>query len=122
LGFARVDGEIREADCIVILPGLFGDNGVLRTRDLALAFRDQGFHVLALELRACGQTERRYPNAFTCWGVRESADLLDVAEWLEDKPHVRRTGLVGFCWGANIALLTAWADSRSLDDPASLLR
>ena len=49
LGFARDgSGTARRADCVVILPGLYGDNGVMRTRDLAGALRERGFHVLAL--------------------------------------------------------------------------
>lgn len=110
-------GRPLEADCIVVLPGLFGDNGVLRTRDLSIALRDDGFHVLALELRACGRTETRHPKVPTAWGVFETQDLLLVSEWLERRPEVQRTGLIGFCWGGNIALLTAWADCRRADDP-----
>lgn len=111
LGFAtQTDGTRRQADCIVILPGLLGDNNVLRNRDLAIALRENGFHALALELRASGQTETRYPHVPTSWGILESHDLLAVSEWLQDQPPVQRTGLIGFCWGANIALLTAWAD------------
>ena len=119
LGLATDEsGQPVEADCIVILPGLFGDNGVMRTRDLSLALCDYGFHVLALELRACGRTETRYPKVPTAWGVFETQDLLLVSEWLERRPEVQRTGLIGFCWGGNLALLTAWADCRSSDDPS----
>ncbi len=107
-----------QADCIVVLPGLLGDNGVMRTRDLSIALRDDGFHVLALELRACGRTETRYPEVPTAWGVFETQDLLLVSEWLERRPEVQRTGLIGFCWGGNIALLTAWADCRAANDPS----
>ena len=114
--FTDDTGHPVEADCIVILPGLFGDNGVMRTRDLSIALLDVGFHVLALELRACGRTETRFPEMSTAWGVFETQDLLLVSEWLERRPEVQRTGLIGFCWGGNIALLTAWADCRSSDD------
>ena len=111
-------GQPVQADCIVVLPGLLGDNGVMRTRDLSIALRDDGFHVLALELRACGQTEARYPGVPNAWGVYETQDLLLVSEWLERRPEVQRTGLIGFCWGGNIALLTAWADCRPTNDPS----
>ena len=120
-GFRQGGGRLAllRADCIVLLPGLFGDNGVLRTRDLAIALRDQGFHVLALELRGHGQTDRRYPNVYYTFGVLECQDLLRVSEWLEDSfAHVSRTGLVGVCWGANLGLLTAWFDGRGPDDPS----
>ncbi len=105
-------GQPRDADCIVLLPGLFGDNSILRTRDLAAALRWAGFHVLALELRAHGQTEARYPSVYYTFGVLEVGDLMVVSEWLQNLPHVRRTGLVGFCWGANLGLLAAWYDAR----------
>ena len=119
LGFARDgSGTARRADCVVILPGLYGDNGVMRTRDLAGALRERGFHVLALELRGCGQTDRRFPDVATTWGVLETGDLLRVSEWLERQPEIERTALLGFCWGANIALLTVWADARPADHPS----
>ncbi len=112
MGLARTNGHMRDADCIVILPGLFGDNSIFRTRDLAAALRASGFHVLALEVRAHGRTEALNPNAYSTFGVLETVDLLLVSEWLEALPHVQRTGLIGFCWGANMGLLAAWYDGR----------
>ncbi|MEE8169638.1 MAG: alpha/beta fold hydrolase, partial [Phycisphaerae bacterium] len=119
LGLARrADGEFRRADCIVILPGFFGDNGVLRSRDLSLALLDAGYHVLSLEMRACGQTEARYPGMPWACGVFDCPDLMAVSDWLERRPEVERTGLVGFCWGSTVALLTAWYDGCAPDDPS----
>lgn len=120
LGFATgPDGAPRKAPCIVLLPGLFGDNSVLRTRDLATSLRTHGFHTLALELRGHGQTDRRYPDVFYTFGVLECEDLMRVSEWLEDTfPHVDRTGLIGACWGGNLGLLAAWYDGRPADDPS----
>ncbi|MGE3180731.1 MAG: alpha/beta fold hydrolase, partial [Phycisphaerae bacterium] len=100
-----------------LLPGIFGDNSVGRTRDIAMALRDSGFHVCAVELRGCGQTEKRFPDHRMTFGTYESGDLLALADWLEQKPHVRRTGLIGFCWGSNVGLVTAWEDGRADDDP-----
>jgi predicted alpha/beta-fold hydrolase len=124
LGFAQNkgcpgdgEGALRDADCIVILPGLFGDNGVQRTRDLAVYLREIGFHVLALEIRGHGQTEARHPEMCHTFGVMETDELMVVADWLEAKPHVQRTGLIGYCWGANIALLAGWYDNHPPDDP-----
>ena len=109
LGFAEQDGKTKTADCIVLLPGIWGDNGVVRTRDLAAGLRASGFHVLALEIRGHGQTEAKYPDISYTFGVLETPDLLKVSEWLQDSyPQIRRTGLVGFCWGGNIAILAAW--------------
>ena len=119
LGYATDGvGQPISADCIVLLPGLYGDNGVQRTKDLASALRRNGFHVLALELRSCGQTQRRYPLQTTSFGILETGDLLLVSEWVEALPRVERSGLIGFCWGGNIALLTAWADGREDDHPS----
>jgi predicted alpha/beta-fold hydrolase len=119
LGFARENGKIPYADCIILLPGLWGDNRGWRTRDLATALREHGFHVLAVELRGHGQTERWFPEIYYNFGAIETQDLVRTANWLEDQhPQVRNTGLIGFCWGANLALLAAWYDARTPDDPS----
>ncbi|MCH7870366.1 MAG: alpha/beta hydrolase [Planctomycetes bacterium] len=110
IGYACEEGRIRDADCIVILPGFFGDAGVTRTRDLARALVDAGYHALAIEIRGHGRTEYRYPDKRFTFGVLESIELLRVDEWLRAQPHVERTGLMGFCWGANVAMITAWMD------------
>lgn len=120
LGLARDEsGRPIDADCIVILPGLWGDNGAKRSRDVSEGLRRQGFHVLSLEPRGHGQTEARYPEVMYTYGVVETRDLMRVSEWLQDTySSIRRTGLVGFCWGANQALLAAWYDGRDDDDPS----
>lgn len=117
LGLAQRDGQVLRSVCIVLIPGLFGDNWTTRSRDLGLALRDAGFHVLSLDQRGHGQTELRYPAATYTYGVYEAGDLLTVAQWLQERPEVSDTGLVGFCWGANEALLAAWEDGRAADDP-----
>jgi predicted alpha/beta-fold hydrolase len=117
LGWARgADGRVMDADCIVIVPGIRGDNNILRVRDLALALRQSGFHVLTVELRGTGMTDRRFPKYEYTWGIFETDDLLVVADWLQAKPHVRRTGLIGYSWGANQVILTAWAEGRAGDE------
>lgn len=117
LGLALEDGRPRTTTCVIVLPGFFGDTSVVRTRDLSLALRDAGLHVLALEKRGHGQTEARYPDRGYTFGVLESADLLAVDEWLRQNPAVARTGIIGYCWGGNVALLAAWLDGRAADDP-----
>lgn len=113
LGLA--DGDAA-ADCLIFVPGLFGDNTSPQTRSIALALRGRGYHVLALEGRAAGLTEQRYPNVSYSFGLLEAGDLLAVDEWLLRQPRVQRTGLLGYCWGANTALLAAWEDARRDDD------
>jgi predicted alpha/beta-fold hydrolase len=117
MGYAERNGEVLKTDCIVILPGLFGDNGVQRTQDMAEYLRAAGFHVLALEVRAHGQTEARHPELYHTWGVLESDDLMYVSDWLEALPEVTRTGLIGYCWGANIAMSAGWYDAVGPQDP-----
>jgi predicted alpha/beta-fold hydrolase len=113
MGMAQAaDGQAADADCIVILPGIHGGLNALRTRDLALALQQSGLHVLALDLRGQGQTLARYPHKDYAWGVLETDDLLIVSDWLTRQAHVLHTGLVGYSWGANHALLAAWRDGR----------
>lgn len=118
LGLVEENGKPTSADCIVILPGMLGDNKTLRTRDLANALHDSGFHVLAIELRGQGQTEARFPNITHNYGVTETVDLMRVSDWLVDHPNIRETGLIGFSWGANLALIAAWLDGAGLDHPS----
>lgn len=116
-GLATRDGVPIDADCIVMLPGLLGDNGGQRTVDIAQFLRSAGYHVLALEMRGHGQTERRFPDVRYTFGIQETDDLMRVSDWLVEQPYVRRTGLLGYCWGATIALLAAWYDGVEADDP-----
>lgn len=118
LGFAKRNGQVVDAPCIVVLPGFFGDNGVQRTRDLAAGLIQSGLHVLAVEVRGHGQTEMKNPRTPYLFGVKESADLLAVSEWVQAKPHVISTGLIGYCWSGHTALLAAWDDARCGIDPA----
>jgi predicted alpha/beta-fold hydrolase len=107
------------SDCIVLIPGFLGDNAIMRTRELSVALLAHGFHVLALELRGHGRVEHFLPEVYYTFGVLETQDLMRVSEWLQDHyPCIRDTGLVGFCWGGNHAMLAAWFDGRRADDPS----
>lgn len=118
LGLARQGGSIANTTCVVVLPGLFGSLSVMRTRDVCEGLRQAGYHALAIELRGTGRTGIRYPQWPCNFGTTETGDLLAVSEWLENRPNVRNTGLIGFCWGANEALLTAYEDGRPADHPS----
>ncbi len=118
IGYALDGNVVRDADCMVVLPGLLGDNNVLRTRDLCDALRSCGFHALALEFRGHGRTLIGRPELFYGFAVLETIDLLAVSRWLEAQPHVRRTGLIGFCWGANHALMAARYDASHEKHPS----
>lgn len=112
LGLARRNGRPLRGDCIIVLPGLLGDLHVERTRTIAEALVNAGLHALAVELRGAGRTDAVQPTLAYTFGVLETGDPLAVAEWLQSLPDVRRTGVIGFCWGANLALLAAWEDGR----------
>lgn len=64
---------------LVIVPGLFTskDNHVVRRRALKV-YREWGYHVLTLDMRGNGQSERRPSTA----GWKEAEDLLDVVRHL----------------------------------------
>lgn len=111
LGFAIKDGAALDAPCVIVLPGLLGCNDTFRTRDLCNALRANGIHALALETASHGQTVTRYPDVYYTFGALEAADLMRVSDWLTSKPHITATGLIGFCWGANEAIITAWYNS-----------
>ncbi|MBI5763012.1 MAG: alpha/beta fold hydrolase [Planctomycetes bacterium] len=111
LGLATKDGAVLDAPCVVVLPGLLGWNDTFRTRDLCSALRANGIHALALETRSHGQTVMRYPDESYAFGSLEAADLMRVSDWLTAKPHITTTGLIGFCWGANEAIIAAWYHS-----------
>jgi hypothetical protein len=118
LGLARdASGKPLRRDCIVVLPGIFGDNSVARTRQIAMALVAAGYHALAVEMRGCGQTEKRFPDAGMTFGTVEASDLLAISDWLEAREDVDRTGLIAFCWGSNIALVTAWEEGRPTNHP-----
>ncbi len=118
IAYAQENGKVAKADCIVLVPGIFGDNGVIRTRDIALALLRSGKHVLAVELRGHGQTEAEYPGVFYTFGILETVDLLRVSEWLGQQPEVKQTGLIGFCWGGNLGVLAGWYDGMEANHPS----
>ncbi len=118
VGWAKRNGKVIETDCIILLPGLLGDNMRLRARDIGASLIAAGYHVISLEFRGHGRTQHRYPDLAYNYGVLETGDMIAVAEWLEAKPEVRETGIVAFSWSANLALLTAWENGRSDDHPS----
>lgn len=118
IGLAEENGRVRDADCIVLVPGFLGDNAVTRTEYVAHSLRSIGHHVLAVELRGHGHTELRYPGVYYNFGVLETQDMIKVSEWLQDNyPQILRTGMLSFCWGGNLAMLTAWYENSVPDDP-----
>jgi hypothetical protein len=102
---------------IIFVHGLFGSKNAYTTQALALkAYYDWGFQVFALDLRNFGDSSR-FSEAPTCWGYRESEDILAAAEYLESIDRVSTIALCGGSMGAASALLAA-GRSR-LDGPLS---
>lgn len=118
IGWARRDGRIIDSDCIILLPGLLGDNMRKRAKDIGQMLVEAGHHVVSLEFRGHGQTEAKYPDVAYNFGTIEAGDLVTVAEWLESQPHVTATGVVSFSWSANLSLLAAWENTRADDHPS----
>jgi predicted alpha/beta-fold hydrolase len=106
-----------ERPAIIFVHGLFGSKNSCTTQILALkAYYDWGFHVFALDLRNFGDSSR-FSEAPTCWGYRESDDILAAAEYLASIEGVSTVAVCGGSMGAASALLAA-GRSR-LDGPLS---
>jgi pimeloyl-ACP methyl ester carboxylesterase len=75
----------RKAPALVIVPGLFTskDNHVVRRRAVHV-YRRWGYHVLTLDMRGNGQSERVPTTA----GWKEAEDLLDVVRHLRGLAQV----------------------------------
>lgn len=117
LGWAlAANGKRKQARCVVILPGFFGDHSVRRTRDMATALLDAGLHVLAVEIAGHGETEKKFPDVPYTFGYLEAKELLDVSQWVRTSfPEVTDTGLIGFSWGGNTALMSGYYASTLPD-------
>jgi pimeloyl-ACP methyl ester carboxylesterase len=102
---------------IIFVHGLFGSKNSFSIQALAIkAYYDWGFQVLTIDLRNFGDSSR-FSEAPTCWGYRESDDILAAAEYLESIDGVSTIALCGVSMGAASALLAA-GRSR-LDGPLS---
>ena len=95
---------------IVFTHGLFGTLDGIDTENQVEALRRAGHHVLAIEMRGHGETGVRHPEYAVSFGIRESSDLIAVAEWLKKTQGAKRVGLVSFSLTGYEALLTAWLD------------
>ena len=76
---------------------------------LALDLNDEGFHVLALDFRGHGASERRGST----FGLREKRDVLGALDWLKSRGFEgKRVGVYGVGMGAYAALLAAEGRQR----------
>ena len=98
---------------VIMTHGLFGSLDGVGVIDHVQALRRAGHHVLAIELRGHGQTQRCYPKCPMTFGLAESGDYLAVARWLKQTQGATRVGMVSFSLTGYEALLTAWLDGTA---------
>jgi len=92
---------------LIIVHGLFGSKNNYPIQELALeAYYRWGLHVCVLDLRNFGDSSR-FSEAPTCWGYRESDDILAAAEYLGSIEQVSTVGVCASSMGAASALLAA---------------
>lgn len=100
--------------------GLFASQQGKEARNVSEALRRYGHHVLAIDMRGHGQTERRNPDYPTTFGASEVGDLIEVARWLRRERGARQVGLLTYSITAQQAMVAAWADGggAGADDAA----
>ena len=98
---------------VVMTHGLFGSLDGPDVINHVQALRRAGHHVLAIEMRGHGQTQRSYPKCTMTFGLAESGDYLAVARWLKETQGAARVGLVSFSLTGYEALLAAWLDGTA---------
>jgi pimeloyl-ACP methyl ester carboxylesterase len=89
---------------LVIVPGLFTskDNGVVKRRALRI-FHEWGFHVMTVDLRGNGESDRVPSTA----GWKEADDLVHLVSWLRRQADVNGVGVYAESLAATAAVLAA---------------
>lgn len=102
-------------DGLILLPGLYTskDNPRIRARCIRI-LREWGLHVLALDLRGVGESERTYSTP----GWKEAEDVVDAVAFFRRAAPVRRIHLYGESLAASAAILAA---SQEADQGRRLL-
>jgi pimeloyl-ACP methyl ester carboxylesterase len=97
-------------DAILLLPGLYTskDNPRIRARAVRM-LRGWGFHVLCLDLRAVGESERTYSTP----GWKEAEDIADAIAFLKRHAPVRRVHLYAESLAASAALVAAGLEAQA---------
>jgi dipeptidyl aminopeptidase/acylaminoacyl peptidase len=97
-------------DAVVLIPGLYTskDNPRIRARAVRL-LREHGLHVLALDLRGVGESDR----TFSTPGWKEAEDIVDALQWLRDQAPVRRVHLYAESLAASAAIVAAGLEARA---------
>lgn len=109
LGVAGADGAGKRAggehrDALILLPGLYTskENYRIRARSERI-LRSWGFHILTLDLRGVGLSER----TFSTPGWKEAEDIEAAVAFLRREANVRRVHLYAESLAAAAAILAA---------------
>lgn len=103
------DGRPLARDAVIIVPGMFNtkDTPLHRARAIRL-FRSWGFHVLALDLRGTGESERAYNTA----GWRESDDVESAVDFMRTHAPAVKIHIFAESMGAVATILAAQRHAR----------
>jgi len=88
-------------DCLIIVHGLEGSSTSPYVLGLTEAAVAQGFNVVRLNLRNCGDTLHLTP---TLYNAGQSGDLLQVINWLTEQRGQQNQYLIGYSLGGNLVL------------------
>jgi predicted alpha/beta-fold hydrolase len=108
-------GKSREAPVLVIVHGLEGSSDSSYVKGIAEKAYTRGYHVVRMNQRNCGGTERLTP---TLYNSGMSGDYLMVLEELIEKDRFAQIFFVGYSMGGN--LVTKMAGELADDAPSAL--
>jgi pimeloyl-ACP methyl ester carboxylesterase len=94
---------------LLLIPGLFTskDNNRIRARSVKI-LREWGFHILTLDLRGIGDSERVYSTP----GVKEAEDIVAALRWFRVNADVRPLHLYTESLAAGAALVAVGQEGK----------
>jgi dipeptidyl aminopeptidase/acylaminoacyl peptidase len=94
---------------LILLPGLFTskDNNRIRARSVRI-LREWGFHILTLDLRGIGESERVRSSP----GTKEADDIIAAVRWFEANADVKPLHLYAESLAAAAALVAAGREGK----------
>lgn len=108
-------GKRKDAPVLVVVHGLEGSSDSSYMRGIAEKAYDRGFHVIRLNQRNCGGTERLTP---TLYNSGMSGDYRTVLEELSNEDGFEQIFFAGYSMGGN--LVTKMAGELGDDAPKAL--
>ncbi|MHB8780921.1 MAG: alpha/beta hydrolase, partial [Candidatus Geothermincolia bacterium] len=96
---------------LIFCHGLLGSKNQMAIHGPAMkAYRDWGYNVLTLDLRAFGES-RNLSDALPTGGWKEGEDIIGAARYLGSFATVTSVGVSGYSMGAGSALVAAGMDA-----------